>query len=127
MKVDMFMPSSPAFRGTARVNLSDHFNQVLNWGPCSVDILLCRYCPIWYGYGGKLRLLQSIPSINATIYPLTSIPLVIYSTIPAICLITGKFIILTCSKFMSLLFVGSSYTCIFNLCYTLLWISYNCR
>lgn len=127
MEVNIFMPSCPAFRGTAQVNLSDHLNQVLHCATDSVDILLCRYCPIWYGFGGKLGLLQRIPSINAIIYPLTSIPLVIYSTIPAICLITGNSIILTCSQFMSLLFVGCSCTCIFNLCSTLLWLSYNCR
>ncbi|KAJ0978784.1 hypothetical protein J5N97_014258 [Dioscorea zingiberensis] len=64
-----------------------------------------RHCPIWYGYGGKLRLLQRIAYINATIYPLTSIPMVIYCTIPAICLITGRFIIPMISRFGSIWFL----------------------
>ncbi|KAJ0978751.1 hypothetical protein J5N97_014225 [Dioscorea zingiberensis] len=63
------------------------------------------HCPIWYGYGGKLRLLQRIAYINATIYPLTSIPMVIYCTIPAICLITGRFIIPMISRFGSIWFL----------------------
>ncbi|KAJ0978717.1 hypothetical protein J5N97_014191 [Dioscorea zingiberensis] len=99
------MPSRPAFRGTAPVKLSDRLNQVLQWAFGSVDILFSRHCPIWYGYGGKLRLLQRIAYINATIYPLTSIPMVIYCTIPAICLITGRFIIPMISRFGSIWFL----------------------
>ncbi|KAG9460004.1 hypothetical protein H6P81_004512 [Aristolochia fimbriata] len=86
------MPLVPAFRGTAPVNLSDRLHQVLYWATGSVQALLSRHSPIWYGYGGKLKLLQRIAYINATIYPLTSIPLVVYCTLPAVCLLTGKFV-----------------------------------
>ncbi|XP_020102828.1 probable cellulose synthase A catalytic subunit 8 [UDP-forming] isoform X2 [Ananas comosus] len=86
-------PHRPAFIGTARVNLSDRLTQLLQWALGSMEILFSRHCPIWYAYGSRLKWLERIAYINATIYPLTSIPLVIYCTVPAICLITGKFII----------------------------------
>ncbi|XP_072976869.1 probable cellulose synthase A catalytic subunit 8 [UDP-forming] isoform X1 [Typha angustifolia] len=86
-------PARPAFKGSAPVNLSDRLNQLLQWALGSIEILLSRHCPIWYSFGSKLRWLERMAYINATIYPLTSIPLVIYCTLPAICLISGKFII----------------------------------
>ncbi|KAG5408804.1 hypothetical protein IGI04_005123 [Brassica rapa subsp. trilocularis] len=39
--------------------------------------------------------LQRMAYINTIVYPFTSLPLVAYCTIPAICLLTGKFIIPT--------------------------------
>ena len=87
------MPPRPAFKGSAPINLSDRLNQVLRWALGSVEILFSRHCPIWYGYGGRLKWLERFAYINTTIYPITSIPLLIYCTLPAVCLITGKFII----------------------------------
>lgn len=87
------MPFLPAFKAISPISLSDRLNQLLQWAIGSVEILLSRHCPVWYAYGGKLKLLQRIAYINATIYPLTSIPLVIYCTVPAVCLVTGKFIV----------------------------------
>ena len=87
------MPHRPAFKGSAPINLSDRLNQVLRWALGSVEILLSRHCPIWYGYGGRLKWLERLAYINTTIYPITAIPLLAYCTLPAVCLITGKFII----------------------------------
>ena len=87
------MPKRPAFKGSAPINLSDRLNQVLRWALGSVEILFSRHCPLWYGYGGRLKFLERFAYINTTIYPLTSIPLLIYCVLPAICLLTGKFII----------------------------------
>ncbi|KAK9281273.1 hypothetical protein L1049_004169 [Liquidambar formosana] len=87
------MPARAAFRGSAPINLSDRLNQVLLWATGSIEILFSRHCPIWYGYGGRLKLLERVAYISATTYPLTSIPLLIYCALPAICLLTGKFII----------------------------------
>ncbi|XP_077223000.1 putative cellulose synthase A catalytic subunit 2 [UDP-forming] isoform X2 [Tasmannia lanceolata] len=95
-------PPYPAFRGSAPINLTDRLNQVLRWALGSVEILFSRHCPIWYGYGGRLKFLERIAYINATIYPITSIPLVIYCTLPAICLFTGKFIVPTASDLTSI-------------------------
>jgi cellulose synthase A len=87
------MPKRPAFKGSAPINLSDRLNQVLRWALGSIEILFSRHCPIWYGYGGRLKFLERFAYINTIIYPLTSIPLLLYCILPAVCLLTGKFII----------------------------------
>jgi cellulose synthase A len=99
------MPPRPCFKGSAPINLSDRLNQVLRWALGSVEILLSRHCPIWYGYNGRLKLLERLAYINTIVYPITSIPLIAYCVLPAICLLTNKFIIPEVSdKISSLLF-----------------------
>ncbi|MCO5549106.1 hypothetical protein L7F22_002572 [Adiantum nelumboides] len=100
------MPPRAAFKGTAPINLSDRLNQVLRWALGSVEIFLSRHCPLWYGYGGRLKLLERLAYINTIVYPFTSIPLLVYCTLPAICLLTGKFIIPTISNLASLFFIS---------------------
>ncbi|CAA6672669.1 unnamed protein product [Spirodela intermedia] len=68
------MPPRPAFKGSAPINLSDRLNQVLRWALGSIEILLSRHCPIWYGYSGRLKLLERLAYINTIVYPITSIP-----------------------------------------------------
>ncbi|KAM1008395.1 hypothetical protein ACFX13_004912 [Malus domestica] len=101
------MPLRPAFKGSAPINLSDRLHQVLRWALGSVEIFLSRHCPLWYGFaGGRLKLLQRMAYINTIVYPFTSLPLVAYCTLPAICLLTGKFIIPTLTNLASALFLG---------------------
>ncbi|MQL79100.1 hypothetical protein Taro_011537, partial [Colocasia esculenta] len=100
------MPERPAFKGSAPINLSDRLNQVLRWALGSVEILFSRHCPMWYGYSGRLKFLERFAYINTTIYPVTSIPLIIYCTLPAVCLLTGKFIIPQISNFASIWFIS---------------------
>ncbi|KAF7821972.1 cellulose synthase A catalytic subunit 2 [UDP-forming]-like [Senna tora] len=100
------MPRRPAFKGSAPINLSDRLNQVLRWALGSVEILLSRHCPIWYGYGCGLKCLERFSYINSVVYPLTSIPLLAYCTLPAVCLLTGKFIVPPLSNYASLIFVA---------------------
>ncbi|KVH99583.1 Cellulose synthase [Cynara cardunculus var. scolymus] len=78
------IPKRPAFKGSAPINLSDRLHQVLRWALGSVEILLSRHCPIWYGYGCGLKPLERFSYINSVVYPLTSVPLVAYCTLPAI-------------------------------------------
>ncbi|KAH8490895.1 hypothetical protein H0E87_023144 [Populus deltoides] len=106
------IPSRPAFKGSAPINLSDRLHQVLRWALGSVEIFLSRHCPLWYGYGGGLKWLERLSYINATVYPLTSIPLLAYCTLPAVCLLTGKFITPELSNAASLWFL-SLFICIF--------------
>jgi len=87
------MPKRPAFKGSAPINLSDRLHQVLRWALGSVEIFFSRHCPIWYGYGGGLKSLERFSYINSVVYPLTSIPLIAYCALPAVCLLTGKFIV----------------------------------
>ncbi|XP_020105544.1 cellulose synthase A catalytic subunit 4 [UDP-forming] [Ananas comosus] len=101
------MPTRPAFKGSAPINLSDRLHQVLRWALGSVEIFLSRHCPLWYGFGGgRLKWLQRLAYINTIVYPFTSLPLVAYCTLPAICLLTGKFIIPTLSNLASVWFLG---------------------
>ncbi|KAK4803551.1 hypothetical protein SAY86_003368 [Trapa natans] len=106
------IPPRPAFKGSAPINLSDRLHQVLRWALGSIEIFLSRHCPIWYGYGGGLKWLERLSYINATIYPWTSIPLLAYCTLPAVCLLTGKFITPELSNVASLWFI-SLFICIF--------------
>ncbi|KAM7253382.1 hypothetical protein ACFE04_026000 [Oxalis oulophora] len=78
------IPDRPAFKGSAPINLSDRLHQVLRWALGSVEILLSRHCPIWYGYKSGLKWLERLSYINSVVYPLTSIPLLVYCTLPAI-------------------------------------------
>ncbi|OWM78376.1 hypothetical protein CDL15_Pgr016100 [Punica granatum] len=100
------MPKRPAFKGSAPINLSDRLNQVLRWALGSVEILLSRHCPIWYGYGGRLKWLERFAYVNTTIYPVTAIPLLMYCTLPAVCLLTNKFIIPQISNIASIWFIS---------------------
>ncbi|KAG7971296.1 hypothetical protein I3843_07G127300 [Carya illinoinensis] len=106
------IPDRPAFKGSAPINLSDRLHQVLRWALGSVEIFLSRHCPLWYGYGGGLKWLERLSYINATVYPWTSIPLLAYCTLPAVCLLTGKFITPELSNVASLWFL-SLFICIF--------------
>nr|DAD40080.1 TPA_asm: hypothetical protein HUJ06_014403 [Nelumbo nucifera] len=100
------MPKRPAFKGSAPINLSDRLHQVLRWALGSVEIFLSKHCPIWYGYGCGLKWLERLNYINAVVYPLTSIPLIAYCTLPAVCLLTGKFIVPEISNYASIIFMA---------------------
>ncbi|PPD72590.1 hypothetical protein GOBAR_DD30509 [Gossypium barbadense] len=100
------IPKRPAFKGSAPINLSDRLHQVLRWALGSVEIFLSRHCPISYGYGCGLKPLERFSYIASVVYPLTSIPLLIYCTLPAVCLLTGKFIVPEISNYASLLFMS---------------------
>ncbi|KAI5680055.1 hypothetical protein M9H77_01282 [Catharanthus roseus] len=99
-------PKRAAFKGSAPINLSDRLHQVLRWALGSVEIFLSRHCPLWYGYGGKLKWLQRLAYVNTIVYPFTSIALLAYCTLPAICLLTGKFIVPTLNNYASIWFIA---------------------
>lgn len=87
------MPKLPAFKGTAPINLSDRLNQVLRWALGSIEIFFSHHCPLWYGHKeGKLKWLERFAYANTTVYPFTSLALLAYCVLPAICLLTDKFI-----------------------------------
>ncbi|CAI0556417.1 unnamed protein product [Linum tenue] len=100
------IPKRPAFKGSAPINLSDRLHQVLRWALGSVEIFFSRHCPIWYGYGGGLKWLERFSYINSVVYPWTSLPLLVYCTLPAICLLTGKFIVPEISNYASIVFMA---------------------
>ncbi|GJN38861.1 hypothetical protein PR202_gb27939 [Eleusine coracana subsp. coracana] len=100
------MPNRPAFKGSAPINLSDRLHQVLRWALGSVEIFLSRHCPLWYGYRCGLKPLERLSYINSVTYPWTSIPLLIYCTLPAACLLSGKFIVPEMNIYASILFIA---------------------
>ncbi|GAA0139688.1 DNA-binding transcription factor [Lithospermum erythrorhizon] len=100
------IPKRPAFKGSAPINLSDRLHQVLRWALGSVEILLSKHCPIWYGYRSGLKPLERFSYIASVIYPLTSLPLIAYCTLPAVCLLTGKFIVPEISNYASIVFMA---------------------
>ncbi|CAI0394651.1 unnamed protein product [Linum tenue] len=101
------MPKRPAFKGSAPINLSDRLNQVLRWALGSVEIFFSRHSPLLYGYkDGNLKWLERFAYVNTTVYPFTSLPLLAYCTLPAICLLTDKFIMPEISTFASLFFIA---------------------
>ncbi|CAN6222897.1 unnamed protein product [Urochloa humidicola] len=106
------IPKRPAFKGSAPLNLSDRLHQVLRWALGSVEIFFSKHCPLWYGYGGGLKFLERFSYINSIVYPWTSIPLLAYCTLPAICLLTGKFITPELSNVASIWFMAL-FICIF--------------
>ncbi|KAH0851221.1 LOW QUALITY PROTEIN: hypothetical protein HID58_094911 [Brassica napus] len=95
------MPKLPAFKGSAPINLSDRLNQVLRWALGSIEILFSRHCP-----SGRLKFLERFAYVNTTIYPITSIPLLMYCTLPAVCLFTNQFIIPEISNLASIWFLS---------------------
>ncbi|KAL6564503.1 Cellulose synthase A catalytic subunit 4 UDP-forming [Orobanche minor] len=99
-------PKRPAFKGSAPINLSDRLHQVLRWALGSVEIFFSRHCPLWYGYGGKLKWLERLAYINTIVYPFTSIALLAYCTLPAVCLLTGKFIVPSLNNLASIWFIA---------------------
>ncbi|KAL2521448.1 Cellulose synthase A catalytic subunit 6 [UDP-forming] [Forsythia ovata] len=100
------IPKRPAFKGSAPINLSDRLHQVLRWALGSVEIFFSKHCPLWYGYGGGLKWLERLSYINSVVYPWTSIPLIVYCTLPAICLLTGKFIVPEITNYASIIFIA---------------------
>lgn len=109
------IPKRPAFKGSAPINLSDRLHQVLRWALGSVEIFFSKHCPIWYGYGGGLKLLERFSYINSVVYPWTSLPLIVYCTLPAICLLTGKFIVPeVCLFALSIIYVNQRYPFFFK-------------
>ncbi|KAI4301047.1 hypothetical protein L6164_034366 [Bauhinia variegata] len=100
------MPKRAAFKGYAPRNLADRLHQLLKRALGSTEILLSGNCPLWYGYSGNLKWLERLAYTNTIISPFTSIPLVAYCAIPAVCLLTGKFIIPIVSNVASILLMA---------------------
>lgn len=80
-----------AFRGSAPINLTDRLHQVLRWATGSVEIFFSRNNAILGTR--RLKFLQRMAYLNTGIYPFTSIFLVTYCFLPAMCHFSGKFIV----------------------------------
>ncbi|TXG58562.1 hypothetical protein EZV62_016391 [Acer yangbiense] len=85
------MTKRDAFRGTAPINLTDRLHQVLRWATGSVEILFSRNNALFAS--PRMKLLQRIAYLNIEIYPFTSIFLIVYCLLPALCLLSDKFVV----------------------------------
>ncbi|KAF7127029.1 hypothetical protein RHSIM_Rhsim11G0083600 [Rhododendron simsii] len=99
-------PRRPGFKRLAQVNLSNRLHQILQQASGSIEIFLSSHCPLWYGYRCGLKPLERFSYINSVVYPFTSIPLITYCTLPAVCLFTGKFIVPEISNYASIVFMA---------------------
>ncbi|TVU31359.1 hypothetical protein EJB05_23042, partial [Eragrostis curvula] len=80
-----------AFRGTAPINLTDRLHQVLRWATGSLEIFFSRNNALLSGGSGRLHPLQRVAYLNTTVYPFTSVVLLLYCLLPAISLlVTGR-------------------------------------
>ncbi|KAJ0970865.1 hypothetical protein J5N97_018824 [Dioscorea zingiberensis] len=85
-----------AFRGTAPINLTDRLHQVLRWATGSVEIFFSRNNAL-FADDSRMKFLQRIAYLNVSIYPFTSIFLIVYCFLPALSLFSGQFIVQTLS------------------------------
>ncbi|OEL17364.1 putative mixed-linked glucan synthase 7 [Dichanthelium oligosanthes] len=84
-----FAAAPDAFRGTAPINLTDRLHQVLRWAAGSLEIFFSRNNAL-LRTGGRLHPLQRVAYLNTTVYPFTSIFLIVYCVFPAIPLLAGN-------------------------------------
>ncbi|KAH0448875.1 hypothetical protein IEQ34_022675 [Dendrobium chrysotoxum] len=80
-----------AFRGKAPINLTDRLHQVLRWATGSVEIFFSRNNALFAS--PKMKFLQRVAYLNVSIYPFSSIFLIAYCFLPALCLFSGQFIV----------------------------------
>ncbi|CAN6311420.1 unnamed protein product [Urochloa humidicola] len=71
-----------AFRGTAPINLTDRLHQVLRWAAGSLEIFFSRNNALLAGRR-RLHPLQRVAYLNTTLYPFTSVFLMVYCLLPA--------------------------------------------
>ncbi|CAL4924615.1 unnamed protein product [Urochloa decumbens] len=71
-----------AFHGTAPINLTDRLHQVLRWAAGSLEIFFSRNNAL-LGSRHRLHPLQRVAYLNTTLYPFTSVFLMVYCLLPA--------------------------------------------
>ncbi|CAN6199383.1 unnamed protein product [Urochloa humidicola] len=78
-----------AFRGTAPINLAERLLQITRWSGGSLEMFFSHNNPLLpaTGGGGWLHPLQRVAYLNMTIYPVTSIFIVLYGLCPVMWLL----------------------------------------
>ncbi|CAO2164404.1 unnamed protein product [Urochloa humidicola] len=71
-----------AFRGTAPINLTDRLHQVLRWAAGSLEIFFSHNNAL-LASRHRLHPLQRVAYLNTTLYPFTSVFLMVYCLLPA--------------------------------------------
>uniref|UniRef100_A0ACD6A3R3 Uncharacterized protein n=1 Tax=Avena sativa TaxID=4498 RepID=A0ACD6A3R3_AVESA len=80
-----------AFRGTAPINLIERLLQIMRWSGGSLELFFSHNNPLLAR--GWLHPMQRVAYLNMTIYPITSLFIVVYGLCPLMWLLPGEFYI----------------------------------
>ena len=80
-----------AFRGTAPINLTERLLQIMRWSGGSLELFFSHSNPLLAR--GWLHPIQRVAYLNMTIYPITSLFIVVYGLCPLMWLLPGEFYI----------------------------------
>lgn len=80
-----------AFRGTAPINLTERLRQIVRWSGGSLEMFFSHISPLFAGR--RLSLVQRLSYINFTIYPLTSLFILMYAFCPVMWLLPTEILV----------------------------------
>ncbi|KAL5747072.1 hypothetical protein ACOSQ2_024369 [Xanthoceras sorbifolium] len=78
----------PCFLGCTSIDMKDSMVQLMKWSSGLIQVGLSKFSPIIYGFS-KMSILQSMCYGYYTFFPLFSVALLLYGTVPQLCLFTG--------------------------------------
>ncbi|KAF9608915.1 hypothetical protein IFM89_012083 [Coptis chinensis] len=81
-------PSKPCFLGCTTMNMKDALVQGMKWCSGLFQVGLSKFCPLTYGMS-RMSILQSMCYAYFVFQPFYSVALIIYGTIPQLCLLNG--------------------------------------
>ncbi|KAM0842224.1 hypothetical protein ACQ4PT_058497 [Festuca glaucescens] len=77
-----------AFCGIAPINLTERLHQIVRWSGGSLEMFFSRNNPLIGG--GRLQILQRVSYLNMTVYPVTSLFILLYALSPVMWLIPDE-------------------------------------
>ncbi|KQK15834.1 hypothetical protein BRADI_1g25150v3 [Brachypodium distachyon] len=80
-----------AFRGTAPINLTERLHQIVRWSGGSLEMFFSYMSPLFAGH--RLNTMQRVSYINFTIYPITSLFILMYALCPVMWLLPTEIFI----------------------------------
>lgn len=82
-------PIRPAFLGGSPITLHDTLNQMKRWSIGNLDVIISKYNPLLFGVR-SMNSLQAICYGHYALWPIWSIPIIIYSFLPQLALINSS-------------------------------------
>ncbi|CAL5062250.1 unnamed protein product [Urochloa decumbens] len=77
-----------AFCGTAPINLTERLHQIVRWSGGSLEMFFSHNNPLVGGQ--RLQLLQRVSYLNMTVYPVTSLFILLYALCPVMWLVPDE-------------------------------------
>ncbi|KAK4586165.1 hypothetical protein RGQ29_023387 [Quercus rubra] len=81
-------PKRPCFLGCTTIDMKDGLVQLIKWSSNLVQFGLSKFSPLTYGVS-RMSILQSMCYGYFTFSPLLSVALLLYGTVPQVCLLNG--------------------------------------